>query len=252
MPVTRIACDVCGGPIQIKEGGKMGVCPYCQTEYMIERLREIANGSRISVTGSDGDIIQWKSMLDVYLDNCDYTAAESTARKILEANPQEESTLEIYKILQGSKMMDIQDGVLMRYSGMSENVIVPRGIKAINDSAFLRCKTIKSITLPDSVSRIGDYAFRGCTSLEHIIIPDSVRSIGKSAFWECFNLHDVQAPSIFCNPNVVNKYFGGTIFGTNTYHVVEDERRTAGLCPYCGGNFNIFRTCKGCGRPRDY
>lgn len=252
MPVTKISCDVCGGPIQVMEGGQRGICPYCKTEYLIERLREMASGGRISVTGSENDIAQWKSMLDIYMENCDYTAAENTARKILEGNPNDVATMEIYKILQGAKFMDIQDGVLMKYNGMSENVIVPKGIKALNDSAFLRCKTIRRIDLPDGITRIGNYAFRGCTALEHISIPNSVTQIGKSAFWECYNLNDVQAPTIFCDVNVVNNYFGGTAFAKEVYRPIEDNRRVSGLCPYCGGTFNIFRICKKCGAAKNY
>lgn len=252
MPVTKISCDVCGGPIQIKEGGQMGICPYCKTEYLIDRLREMANGTRMSVTGSEGDIVQWKSMLDIYLDNCDYTAAENTARKILEANPNEQDTLSIYKLLQACKYMDIKDGMLMKYNGMSEEVTIPRGIRAIGSSAFFRCRTIKSIKIPNTTKSIGDYAFRGCTSLESIEIPESVTHIGRCAFWECYNLSNVQAPNIFCNPNTVNDYFGGTPFGKMTFGPIEDSRRAAGMCPYCGGTFNIFKTCKGCGHKKDY
>lgn len=155
MPVTKISCDVCGGPIQVMKGGQRGICPYCKTEYLIERLREMASGSRISVTGSDNDIAQWKSMLDIYMENCDYTAAENTVRKILEGNPTDTVSMEIYKILQGAKFMEIQDGVLMKYNGMSENVTVPKALRqstippffAAKQSAALICLT----ALPASV-----------------------------------------------------------------------------------------------------
>ena len=53
----------------------------------------------------------------------------------------------------------INKGILKRYIGSDENVVIP-----------------------DSVSSIGEYAFYGCCSLESIAIPDGIRSIEDNTF----------------------------------------------------------------------
>jgi hypothetical protein len=53
---------------------------------------------------------------------------------------------------------------------------------------FLRCNSLKNITIGNSVTSIGDYAFLRCTSLTSITIPDSVTSIDKQAFKGCNSL----------------------------------------------------------------
>lgn len=68
---------------------------------------------------------------------------------------------------------------------------VPKGILAIGDSAFSRCKSLTSITLPDTVTTIESSAFVNCTNLASITLPGSVTTIGSSAFNTCFNMTSI-------------------------------------------------------------
>lgn len=52
----------------------------------------------------------------------------------------------------------------------------------IGGSAFLRCKTLKSIVIPNSVETIDDKAFLECSNLSNITIGNGVRLIGPNAF----------------------------------------------------------------------
>lgn len=76
----------------------------------------------------------------------------------------------------------IENGVLKRYKGRDEDVVIPEGVTKIGDDAFYNCISLESITIPDSVTSIGDSAFNGCTSLTSVTIPDSVAEIGYGAF----------------------------------------------------------------------
>ena len=92
-----------------------------------------------------------------------------------------------------------------RYAG--KKIVVPDGVKTIENFAFFSLDNVESIELPDSVEIIGrcafsasgkletvklsenldilsDNAFSGCTSLKNITIPESVKYVGCEAFTE--------------------------------------------------------------------
>lgn len=74
----------------------------------------------------------------------------------------------------------IENGVLKKYTGNSENVVVPDDVKSIGESAFWR-SCIKKVTLPGKLKSIKSQAFAN-SNLTEIEIPDSVTTIGKNAF----------------------------------------------------------------------
>ena len=53
----------------------------------------------------------------------------------------------------------IQDGILTAYTGISESVVIPDGVKIIGSNAFKGNKTVTSVTIPYGVKTIGDSAF---------------------------------------------------------------------------------------------
>ena len=73
----------------------------------------------------------------------------------------------------------------------SLKTVVITGGTTIDESAFVGCDSLTSVTLPDSVTSIGEQAFVGCDSLTSITIPDSVTSIGYYAFSSCSSLTSV-------------------------------------------------------------
>ena len=85
----------------------------------------------------------------------------------------------------------IENGVLTKYTGNGGNVVIPQGVRAIGDGAFIGSRNVSAVTIPDTVQTIGEKAFFQRKILQSITIPDSVTSIGKSAFKECGSLQSV-------------------------------------------------------------
>lgn len=86
--------------------------------------------------------------------------------------------------------------VITGYNGEGIDITIPNKIygytvTSIRYLAFVKCTSLKSVTIPDSVMSIGNGAFRGCTSLTSITIPNSVTSIGDGAFFNCTSLESI-------------------------------------------------------------
>ena len=89
----------------------------------------------------------------------------------------------------------IEDGVLVKYKGTAEHVMIPDTVTVIGKEAFAGCETIKTVVIPDSVIEIKPRAFDGCMNMTEIQIPDSVKKIGEGAFMACLSLKEVRLPN---------------------------------------------------------
>ena len=47
----------------------------------------------------------------------------------------------------------IEKGVLVKYTGEGEDVIIPDGVTAIGDKAFCGCNALTNVTIPESVTK---------------------------------------------------------------------------------------------------
>ena len=101
------------------------------------------------------------------------------------------------------------EGVLKRYRGHDAHVVIPGGVKAIGESAFVDLRGVErmlledeeydapemvSLVIPEGVESIGSYAFAYCLNLEEVHIADSVRAIGERAFEGCESLKRIDLP----------------------------------------------------------
>lgn len=62
------------------------------------------------------------------------------------------------------------------------SIVIPEGVKIIDNSAFLGCENLESITLPDSLEVIGLGAFKTCRSLKTIELGTNLICVDQNAF----------------------------------------------------------------------
>ena len=105
----------------------------------------------------------------------------------------------------------INEGILQKYTGNAEKVVIPGNVtiigsaafdendtikevvmpanlREIQSSAFQGCDNLKKVTMNDKVTKLGQMCFRNCVKLESIVIPESVNFIGSAAFQYCYSL----------------------------------------------------------------
>ena len=70
-------------------------------------------------------------------------------------------------------------------------LVIPEGVKAINNLAFYRLESITKIVMPNTLESIGEEAFYGCKNLKSLEIPNNVTSIGELAFCACDSLESL-------------------------------------------------------------
>ncbi len=87
----------------------------------------------------------------------------------------------------------VGDGVLLKYQGNANDLIIPEDIRHISQ-AFSGNETLINLELGDNVCSIGEGAFVGCTALSRLTLGENVRIIGERAFEGCGNLTVVDIP----------------------------------------------------------
>ncbi|MBR1687876.1 MAG: leucine-rich repeat domain-containing protein [Prevotella sp.] len=77
----------------------------------------------------------------------------------------------------------------------SREIVVPKSVTEIDNSAFRDMVNVVDIKLPDGLAVIGNCAFYGCRSLEKLHLPGSVCRLGKkdarNIFMDCSSLSNI-------------------------------------------------------------
>ena len=84
----------------------------------------------------------------------------------------------------------VENEVLKKYvwNGDTNDVVIPDGIKKIDERAFYMQQDIYSVYIPDSVTEIGELSFYSCDKLEKITGGENLINIGEWAFMGCHEL----------------------------------------------------------------
>ena len=83
----------------------------------------------------------------------------------------------------------VENGVLKKYIGTNETVVLPETISSVEIGAI--SGNIKHIVFPEGTTRIPDYVCYCLSSLETLTLPEGVTHIGANAFESCLNLREV-------------------------------------------------------------
>ena len=89
----------------------------------------------------------------------------------------------------------IESGVLVKYIGNENQVIIPNSVTSIGSAAFADSKSLASVTIPNSVRSINFGAFANCIKLTEVTILDGVTSIEPYAFTRCTSLRNITIPN---------------------------------------------------------
>ncbi|MDR0300712.1 MAG: leucine-rich repeat domain-containing protein, partial [Treponema sp.] len=112
-------------------------------------------------------------------------------------------TLIIPEKINGKRVIAIHSRFFRKNNRKIKNIILPNGIKYIDDNAFNvpaflpntgGISDFEYIHLPESITSIGEGAFSTCRRLNKINIPESVISIGSNAFSDCYSLKKINIP----------------------------------------------------------
>ncbi len=88
-----------------------------------------------------------------------------------------------------------------QYCKALTSITIPDSITIIENSAFLECSNLDSVTFGESseLQSIGDWAFSGCSSLTNITIPNNIKSIGEYSFSICSGITSITIPNAVTN-----------------------------------------------------
>lgn len=89
------------------------------------------------------------------------------------------------------KAIVMPDGTMVAYANdaMEESLVVPEGVKSLQDNLFSYNQSVKNVILPSGAESIGDYCFYQ-SSLETISLPESFQTVGYGAFSSCSELSE--------------------------------------------------------------
>ncbi len=96
---------------------------------------------------------------------------------------------------------DYYQGIeILKYTGKDADISIPaeiegQSVTAIGAMAFIKCNSLRTVTVPDSVKIIGAGAFELCASLEKVTLPQNLREIPKDLFFQCPKLNEVNIPN---------------------------------------------------------
>ena len=187
--IAMVSPEYLASPFCIKE--LKFACNYLHKKILLIYLEEVELSLGLQLTTTD-----LQAMKKYEISDTSYFYAKLFSTEALDSCKSQ--NIRFYSGDTADKTDDafeIENGVLKKYHGDSDIVVIPDGITRIGDWAFSFHKSLTAIKIPDGVTSIGDFAFYECGALTSIGIPDSVTSIGDSAFQACEALAAIKIPN---------------------------------------------------------
>lgn len=206
--MANLLCDVCSGMLVMNSGGQNATCANCGMTYSIERLREKAmaptfpGGMPFNVVTNTAQFTHQQPQVETleelqslgkkYLKLCDWANAEKTYDKILDKSPTDEAAFDIINKLKIWKHMEVENGVLKRFTGKHSEVILPEAVTSIGARVFTGNRGIQTVICTSKVESIEREAFYQSKDLKRVLNLSGVRFIGKGAFSDCSALEECE------------------------------------------------------------
>ena len=89
----------------------------------------------------------------------------------------------------------IKNEKLVEYRGDGGDIVIPDGVKTIDNRVFQRNTKITSVTIPNSVTVIGSEAFANCSDLKTVVLPENLNDLWWGAFRGCSSLKSINIPA---------------------------------------------------------
>lgn len=143
--LVNAKCTNCGATLEVDSEKDAYICSHCGSAFIVEKAIQNYNNTYITNNNIKADVV------NIY-------------------NTQESDFV-------------IEKGVLIKYKGSDEKVIIPDKVKEIGFRAFQESKYLKEVTIPDSVEVIGTNSFSSCPNLQIINFGNGLKQIKDGAFW---------------------------------------------------------------------
>ena len=104
------------------------------------------------------------------------------------------SSITIPSEIEGKKVSEIDERAFSKCNSL-KSVTIPDSVVYIYDKAFYSCENLTTVVIGNNVKSIGERVFTGCEKLKKVTIPNSVKSIGSQAFFNCVNLEKIVLPN---------------------------------------------------------
>lgn len=150
-------------------------------------------------------------------------------------------------------MKRIEFRAFAKTTGLKQ-VTISKGVEVICYAAFKDCSNLQCVILPEGLIKIEAEAFSN-TSLNSVVLPSTLIAIERSALY-IRSLNSVTGQYRISKEKLLEAFestwrndddYSCTPYGAKLFREIQTEKwRATGKCAYCGGELNIFRTCKNC------
>lgn len=156
----------------------------------VESMRYLEDAAVVSVTFPEG-VEEIKNSLFANCVNLESVTLPKSIRRVESGAFNNTKWLKNYP----DEYVIIGKGILYKYKGKDENIVIPEGITEISSHFLHLLRGLKSVIFPKGLKKIGAYAFVGCKQLESVSFPESLEVIEELAFADCEKLRSVEIRS---------------------------------------------------------